>query len=334
MNNSFSFYVQRYFMSYLMKQHNYGPNTVLSYRDTFKLLLKSISETITYIEDLKIQDVDHDQILQFLTWLTNIRKNSMSTRNVRLAHLKSFFRYLMMTAPEYSEQCRKILNIPFGKEEKKPPECLSTDAIKELLASVDSSNDEGLRHLALLALMYDSACRVQEVIDLKVMDFNAGKGCRIYVHGKGNKYRQIPLLHETGIIVSKYIQHYHLTPDSFLFCNRNGGKLTRQGIRYIIQKYSKLANENTPGIIDGPVYSHKLRHSKATHLVNKGVNIYNVRDFLGHESIATTQVYLTTNPEITRKVIEKAAEKTVPESLDFYSKEERDELLSFLDSLG
>lgn len=334
MNDSFSFYVQRYFMSYLMKQHNYGPNTISSYRDTFKMLLISISETNTNIENLKIQDVDHDKILKFLAWLANVRKNSVSTRNVRLAHLKSFFRYLMMTAPEYSEQCRKILNIPFGKEEKKPPECLSTDAIKELLAAVNSSNDEGLRHLALLSLMYDSACRVQEIIDLKVMDFSAGQGCRIYVRGKGNKYRLIPLLNETEKIVSKYIQHFHLAPDSLLFCNKNGGKLTRQGIRHIIQKYSKIANENTPGIIDGPVYSHKLRHSKATHLVNKGVNIYNVRDFLGHESIATTQVYLTTNPEITRNAIEKAAEKTVPESLDFFSKEERDELLSFLDSLG
>ena len=81
-------------------------------------------------------------------------------------------------------------------------------------------------------------------------------------------------------------------------------------------------------------YHHILRHGKATHLVNRGVNIYNVRDFLGHESVATTQVYLTTNPEITRKAIESVAEKTVPESLDFFSEEERDDLLSFLDSLG
>ena len=119
-----------------------------------------------------------------------------------------------------------------------------------------------------------------------------------------------------------------------MFCNRKGERLTRQGIRYIIRKYSKEANDATPGIIDGSVYPHRMRHSKATHLVNNGVNIYNVRDFLGHESVATTQVYLTTNPEVTRKAIESAAEKTVPESLDFYSDKEKDDLLSFLDSLG
>lgn len=281
-----------------------------------------------------INDISHDKVLEFMTWLAEVRKNGVSTKNVRLAHIKSFFRYVMMTAPEYSEQCCKILSMPFGKEDKKPPGCMSTDAIKQLLASVDSSVDEGLRHLALLSLMYDSACRVQEIIGLNVMDFHAGQCCRIYVHGKGNKYRSIPLLSETEKIVSKYIKRFCLMPDSPLFCNKNGEQLTRQGIRYIMQKYSKMANENMPGIIEGSAYPHILRHSKATHLVNRGVNIYNVRDFLGHESVATTQIYLTTNPEITRKAIESVAEKTVPESLDFFSEEERDDLLFFLDSLG
>ena len=108
---------------------------------------------------------------------------------------------------------------------------------------------------------------------------------------------------ETEKIVSKYIKRFRLTPDAPLFCNKNGERLTRQGIRYIIQKYSKMANKNEPGIIESSAYPHILRHSKATHLVNRGVNIYNVRDFLGHESVATTQIYLTTNPEITRKTI-------------------------------
>ena len=103
---------------------------------------------------------------------------------------------------------------------------MSTDAIKQMLATIDSSSDEGLRHLALLSLMYDSACRVQEIISLNVMDFQSGKCCRIYVHGKGNKYRSIPLLSETEKIVSKYIGQFHLMPESPLFCNRNGERLT------------------------------------------------------------------------------------------------------------
>ena len=334
MSESFSFYIQRYFMSYLIKQHNYGPNTVSSYRDTFKLLLKFMLESNRNISEKYIDEVDYDVILRFLTWLSDVRENGVSTKNVRLAHIKSFFRYVMITAPEYSGQCSKILGIPFGKENKKPPECMSTEAIKQMLASIDASSDEGIRHLALLSLMYDSACRVQEIISLNVMDFHPGQCCRIYVHGKGNKYRSIPLLKETEKIVSKYIKQFCLIPESPLFCNRSGERLTRQGIRYIIRKYSKAANDANPGIINGSVYPHRMRHSKATHLVDNGVNIYNVRDFLGHESVATTQVYLTTNPEVTRKAIEAVAKKTVPESLDFYSDKEKDDLLSFLDSLG
>lgn len=334
MEDRLSFYVQRYFMSYLMQQHNYGQNTISSYRDTFRLLLLCMSESAPDVSKIAITDIDYDRVHAFLMWLENVRKNSVSTKNVRLAHMKSFFRYVMMTAPEYSEQCSKILSIPFGKADKKPPVCMSTDAVKTMLSLVDTSSIEGLRHLAILSLMYDSGCRVQELIDLNVTDFHAGKCCRIYVHGKGNKYRSIPLLCETEKIVAEYIRRFHLPPESPMFCNKKGERLTRQGIRYIIQKYSALANAQTPGLIDGPVHPHRLRHSKASHLVDGGVNIYNVRDFLGHESVATTQIYLTSNPEVTRKAIESIAAETVPDSVDYYSKEERDDLLSFLESLG
>lgn len=334
MADSFSFYVQRYFMSYLMKQHNYGANTISSYRDTFKLLYSFLVNTDVNVSRIVIDDISYDKVIEFMTWLGETRKNGVSTKNVRLAHIKSFFRYVMMTAPEHSDQCRKVLSIPFGKEDKKPPACMSKDAIKQMLALIDSSSDEGLRHLALLSLMYDSACRVQEIIALSVKDFQAGQCCRIYVRGKGNKYRSIPLLSETEKIVSKYIKHFQLAPEAPLFSNKIGERLTRQGIRYIIRKYSKMVNQAKPGTIEGSVYPHRMRHSKATHLVDSGINIYNVRDFLGHESVATTQIYLTTNPEVTRKAIESVAEKTVPESLDFFTKEERDDLLSFLDSLG
>lgn len=334
MADSFSFYVQRYFMSYLMKQHNYGANTISSYRDTFKLLYSFLVNTDVNVSRIVIDDISHDKVIEFMTWLGETRKNGVSTKNVRLAHIKSFFRYVMMTTPEHSDQCRKVLSIPFGKEDKKPPACMSKDAIKQMLALIDSSSDEGLRHLALLSLMYDSACRVQEIIALSVKDFQAGQCCRIYVCGKGNKYRSIPLLSETEKIVSKYIKHFQLAPEAPLFSNKIGERLTRQGIRYIIRKYSKMVNQAKPGTIEGSVYPHRMRHSKATHLVDSGINIYNVRDFLGHESVATTQIYLTTNPEVTRKAIESVAEKTVPESLDFFTKEERDDLLSFLDSLG
>lgn len=334
MNNLFSFHLQRYFMTYLIKQHNYGQNTISSYRDTFRLLLMFITESRSKISALKIDEISCDLIDNFMLWLETERKNCVSTKNVRLAHLKSFFRYLMISSPEYADQCSKVLNIPFGKTEKKPPACLSTEATKSLLAVVNSKTEDGLRHLAIMSLLYDSGCRVQELIDLNVSDFSPGQCSRIYVHGKGNKYRSIPLLGETEKILSKYVKHFKLSADSPLFSNKRGERLTRQGIRHILSKYTELAKMQKPNVIVGSVYPHLLRHSKASHLVDGGINIYNVRDFLGHESVTTTQVYLTSNPDVTRKVIESAAAQIVPESIQHFSATERDDLMAFLDSLG
>lgn len=334
MNESFSFHVQRYFVSYLMKQHNYGPNTIGSYRDTFRLLLEWLSAKGHKPEAIKVADVGSGQVVDFLSWLETQRHNAASTRNVRLAHIKSFFHYLLLNEPGFADHSSKVIAIPFAKVAKKPPECLSVAAVGALLHSVDASTPQGLRHLALLALLYDSGCRVQELIDLNVSDFQNGTCCRIYVHGKGDKYRFIPLLKETGKVIGRYIDRYRLSGDMPMFANTNGKRMTRQGVGYIIKKYAGVAEKSMPGIIDANPHPHILRHSKASHLVDNGVNIYNVRDFLGHESVATTQIYITSNPEVTRKAIEAAAEKTVPESAAYYSEEEKDELLAFLNSLG
>lgn len=333
MNDKLTFYVQRYFMVYLMKQHNYGGNTIASYRDTFKLLLRYITEKGINTAELKVTAIDKIIVSGFMQWLELERHNSTASKNVRLAHLKSFFRYLMLNAPEYSEQCRNVLAIPFGKVEKRPPESLSTDAVKKLLNVSNGSTKENLRHLAIMTLLYDSGCRVQELIDLNVSDFQSGHCSRIYVRGKGNKYRSIPLLKETEKIISKYITCFQLIGEVPLFSNAKGERLTRQGVRYIVRKYSELVNKEHPEMINVKMHPHLLRHSKATHLINGGVNIYNIRDFLGHESVTTTQIYLTSNPEVTRKAIENVASQTVPESKDYYSTEEKNDLLAFLETL-
>jgi integrase/recombinase XerD len=333
MNKWLSFYIQRYFLSYMVTQHNYGENTITSYRDTFRLLLTYLKESID-ISKIKVEDLDQEKIITFLDWLRRERGNGISTRNVRFAHIKSFCRFLLISAPEYADLCSKILSIPFAKEIKKPPSCFSEESVKSLLAAVNAATKEGLRHLALIVLLYDSGCRVQEVIDLSVADFQAGNCSRIYVRGKGNKFRTIPLLGNTEKILSRYIRLYQLEPASPLFFNRSGGRLTRQGVRHILRKYSEMVNEQSTTKIEEPIHPHKLRHSKATHLVNAGVNLYNIRDFLGHESVTTTQIYLTSNPETTRKAIESAAAITVPNSLKFFSAKEKDDLLSFLDSLA
>lgn len=333
MTDSFAFHVQRYFSSYLIAQRHYGVNTIASYRDTFRLMLKYLQEKPHRKTGFKISDVGYECCNSFLQWLEESRGNSVSTRNVRLAHLKSFFGYVYLQSPEYADICNKVLSIPFANVGRKPPESLTTDALTHLLHSVDIKKKEGLRHLAILALMYDSGCRVQELIGMRVCDVQFGNYHRVSVHGKGDKYREIPILPETADIIQKYIKLFHLEKTAVLFLNVKGEPLTRQGIRYIIRKYIAIAKSECPEEFKIEGYPHLLRHSKATHLIDAGVNIYNIRDFLGHESIVTTQVYLTSNPEVSRKVIEEAALKTVPLSGDFYTAKEKEDLMSFLETL-
>jgi len=333
MLDSLSHHVQRYFTAFLIGQHNYGNNTIASYRDTFRLLLLYLETSKAQRSPLPLTVLDKDCVLSFLNWLEADRGNSIPTRNVRLAHLKSFFRYVRMEAPELAAYCDSIINIPFKKAEKRPPASISEDAVRLLLHTVDSECREGIRHLALLSLLYDSGCRAQELLDLKVSDIQLERGRRIYVHGKGGRYRIIPILQDTEKIIRKYIRVYNLVPDNLLFTNRHGGKLTRQGLRHILGKYTEILRKDHPDVCEPGVHPHLLRHSKASHLVNAGVNIYNVRDFLGHMSIATTQVYLSSNPEVTRDAIERASAKTVPSSANFYSAEEKKGLMDFLASL-
>jgi site-specific recombinase XerD len=225
------------------------------------------------------------------------------------------------------------MNIPLKKVEKSPPLYLTENETKILLNAPDKNSKEGIRHMAILSLLYDSGCRVQELINLDVSDVTIGRCCKVFVKGKGSKYREIPIFGETGKLLAHYIKVFKLKQDDALFANKSGQRLTRAGVSYIMNAYKTMIKEQHSGCFNFALSPHKMRHSKATHLVNNNVNIYNVRDFLGHVSVATTQVYLTSNPEVTRKAIEQALRKTVIESNNFYSEPEKEDLLLFLETL-
>lgn len=334
MDTRISFFIQKYFLTYLINQKNYGPNTISSYRDTFRLFLEYLIEKGCKVSEVKITEMDYELVLAFLNWLKESRNNIISTRNTRLAHLKSFFSYVLIISPEYSDLCSSIINISLAKTDTTYPTSLSEDEITHLLHATNSDSRVGLRHLAILTLLYDSGCRVQEIIDLNIEDVQLEGHGVISVRGKGRKYRKIPILSKTIQILRRYVSEYHLKEGEFLFSNRQNQRLSRQGIRYILQKYKNLALIDHPDEFINGISPHILRHSKATHLVNAGISIYNIRDFLGHSSVVTTEIYLTSNPEVTRKAIENYSSITVSESIDFYSQTDRTELMDFLETLG
>ena len=325
-----TYYLPRYFDVELKNNVNASENTIISYKYTFISLLKYISNILNKkIQNITLFDFNKNIIGNYLNYLENEKKNSISTRNQRLAAIKSFSDYLAEDDIKYISLSNEINTIKFKKKQDNSIKYLSKEAIKEILSLPNTSTNSGVRDLAILTLLYDSAARVQELIQLKCSDINLEKKI-IYLNGKGRKQRIVPLITSTIKIIEKYMKLYNLDNNSnkLLFFNTRYEKLTRMGINYIINKYVNIARKNDPINFPITVSPHTFRHSKAMHLLESGVNLIYIRDFLGHSSVVTTEIYAKSNPEIKRKAIEKHSENLSKEV--HYTKEKKQDLLGWL----
>ena len=317
-------------------QSGYSDNTIKSYRDTFIIFLRYSKDILTIKpEKLNFVCMDKKMIDNFLIWLEIEMKSSVSTRNQRLAALHAFFRYVQIEAPEYIHICNDILSIRSKKTPSPIINYLSIAAITELLASPNMKLKHERRDLAVLALLYDTGARVQEVSDLVICNIRIKIPATIQLTGKGNKTRIIPLMPQTVNIIKYYMSENNLLDESCiskpLFYNKSNKKLTRAGISYILNKYVEIARKKQPDLYPAKVTPHVLRHSKAMHLLESNVNLIYIRDFLGHESVITTEIYAKSNPQIKRKAIEQASPSLLPN--EKYSKEAKQELLDWLKTI-
>ncbi len=331
----FASYLTRFFSEYMAGIRNLSHNTITGYRDTFKLLLLFCND-VRKIKTgkLTISMIDDNLIIYFLNWLQHERKCSIPTRNQRLAAIHAFFRYLQAQEPEYLYSCQKILIIPFKKCPKAVIQHLTPVQISLLLKQPNVKTKSGRRDVTLLSVLYDTGARVQEVCDLRVRDIRIEKPPHITITGKGSKSRYVPLLGNTTNLLHGYMNENNLSgngkQDMPLFYNQRRSSLTRGGISYILQKYVNKASSEWPDF-PGKVTPHMLRHSKALHLLNAGINVVLIRDILGHESIQTTNTYIKVDIEEKRKTLESVYPNIIPESLPDWSKD--DNLLSFLEKL-
>ena len=332
----FARYMSKYLTEYLPGIQGVSYNTIASKRDAYILLLKYLDDT----QNIKAEDVDipllsRETIIKYLEWLEKSRGSSVSTRNIRLAAIKSLFSYIQTQTPDYIYQCQQILSIPRKKEPGHTLEYLTVEGIKSVLDAVEASSRTGLRDLTLLSLMYDSAARVQEIADLSVNDFRAEKPSTLRLTGKGSKTRIVPLMSTTSDLVSKYISIYHPSYRGEynvpLFSNRKKEKLTRAGIAYILKKYVKIAREKQPDLIPETVSPHGLRHSKSMHMLQAGVPLIYIRDFLGHSEISTTEIYARCDSEQKRKAIENTCPSITKSETPMWQKDIS--LLGWLQSL-
>ncbi len=319
--SSFGKYLSLYFLRYIPSRMDYSENTIKAYRDTFTIFLRYCSEVLNLKpEKLKIVDMNKDFIEDFLNWLINEKKYSIRTRNQRLAALHSYFRFLQIEAPEYLDVCNSILSIKAKKvADTEQMTYLSIKAIQKLLATPNSKIKEGKRDLALLTLLYDTGARVQEIIDLTISDLKLSSPATVRLLGKGQKVRIIPITPQTVSIMRVYMDNYQLTDEENLmipiFFNKQKGKLSRPGVTYILKKHFEKARKNNSNLFPSKISPHALRHSKAMHLLEANVNLIYIRDFLGHVSVSTTEIYAKSNPEIKRKAIEAASKNVLPDEV-------------------
>jgi site-specific recombinase XerD len=327
--------VEEYFTSHLSGKRNLSANTIKSYRDTFvRLLYYAVDERNLTIEKIKIKDIDDKLVTGFIDWLEDGRENSITTRNQRLAAIHAFFRHIQPEHPELLLHCQRILAIPMKKQEKKVVNYISENAVKEMLALPDQNDKYGLRDTALLCLLYDSGARISELIELSLGDLRLEYPTTVRLLGKGRKARTVPLMHQTADIILKYISRWGLDlnrmPDTPLFINHHGNRLTRPGVTYILNKYmSQVKSEGYDGRTITP---HVIRHTKAMHLLRANINLNYIRDFLGHVDISTTEVYAKADAEMKRKAFEKANIELPVENQTSWQK--NDNLLSWLINLG
>ncbi len=308
---NFSYHLTKYMSSFLPGTRGLSSNTIMAYRDTFALLLKfCTSAKGMSAEKVTLEFLQPATIREFLEWLEKTRGNSVQTRNNRLASLKSFFKYLQSESLEHIYQCQQIMAIPLKKAPSGSIDYLSLDGIKAILDRPITSAKDGRRDLVLLSTLYDAAPRAQEIADIAVADVRLQKPETIKLTGKGQKTRIVPIMAPTAKLLEQYLTENGLKNAAKgqqpLFANRSGNKLTRSGIAYILGKYAAIARQESPLLIPKKISPHCFRHSKAMHLLQAGVSLIYIRDFLGHEFISTTEVYAKVDGEMKRKELERA----------------------------
>jgi site-specific recombinase XerD len=333
MATDFAVYLRRFLTTHLAGLRGCSPNTVASYRDTFKLLIVFLRDDRAIPPDkLTLDRIDTTAITGFLNWLETSRHNSTSTRNQRLAAVASFYRWLQSQEPALLACCQDILAIPAKKQNQPAVHHLTVEQTRRLLAQPDRSTRQGRRDATLLATLYDTAARVQELADLTVRDIRLQPPTLAVLTGKGRKTRHVPLTVNTAALLDAYLAEHGLNrpghDDHPLFFNQHQNKLSRGGIAWITGKYQTMTAD--PTLTNADITPHTLRHSKAMHLYEAGIPLPYIRDILGHVDLSTTEIYARASTEAKRRALE-AAYTVVTNDLPEWNQDP--ELLTWLTNL-
>ncbi len=297
--------VESFFREHLGRTRNASRHTVLAYRDALRLFFSFLGDTCgADVARLRLEDLTVEQVLGFLDHLESSRRNAVATRNLRLTAIRTFFRYLVRNDPSRGAQYQRVLSLPFKKTASPVATYLEPEEVRVLLRQPDRRRASGIRDHALLLFLYNTGARIGEAIAVRRDNLQLARPFQVHLHGKGRKDRICPLWPDTATTLRRLEDLSPPLPDGHVFRSARGQPLSRDGAAYILDKYLQRAARDLPILKRKRVTPHVMRHSCAVALLQAGVDLTVIRDYLGHESIATTGRYTKTNLRMKRRVLD------------------------------
>ena len=300
-------WVRRFLMEHLVSERNLAPNTQRSYRDAFQLLLPAVARRARKpIDRLAVTDVSADRVRQFLMELEEKRGCGIATRNQRLAAIRALARFIGLHAPELVAWCGQVRTVPFKKAPQALVTYLEKPEMDAVLAAPNPTTAQGRRDHALLLFLYNAGTRADETAQVRIGDLTLPLVpdrdlASVLIRGKGNKSRRCPLWAETVRELAPLVEGRD--PSEHVFLNRCGRPITRFGIYALVKRSVARAEKEVPSLAAKDVCPHMIRHTTATHLLRAGVDINTIRAWLGHVSLATTNVYAEVDLEMKAKAL-------------------------------
>ena len=311
--STFPALMEAFFMDRLLRQRQASPHTVASYRDTFRLLLQYAQQRLGKApSDLTLPELDTSLLGAFLDHLEQKRNNSARSRNVRLAAIHSFFRYVALHAPEHSAVAQRVLAMPSKRYVRRPIAFLTPDEVAALLAAPDPTTWAGRRDRALRMLAVQTGLRAAELTGLRCQDIVLGCGAHVRCEGKGRKVRCTPLRKDTVLVLRSWLHERECQPTEPVFPTTRGTALSHDGLQYLLDKHLTAARRHCPTLTRKRVTPHVLRHTLAMNLLHHGVGRSVIALWLGHESVETTSIYLQADMQLKERALATTTATHVP----------------------
>ena len=298
-------HITAFFQQRLPIERRASENTRDSYAYAFQLLLTFASKRVKVVpSQLSVEQIDAPLVLDFLNDLETTRGNGPSSRNIRLAAIKSFMHFLEYRVPSVIEQIRRILAIPAKKAESRLVRHLTAEEIQALLDAPDPTGRRGIRDRAMLHLCYAGGLRVSELINLRLDDLKFEPQANVLVHGKGRRQRCLPLWKTTTAALRAWLAVRGAMQVPELFVSARGESLTRSGFEYILRKHIRTAQQHCKSLATKRVSPHVLRHSCALSILQATKDLRKVSLWLGHAHLQTTEAYTRVDPSVKLEAME------------------------------